>query len=498
MGTEVSSANEWIELYNDSSNSVDLSGWHIEAEDGSPNILLTGSVAPNGYYLIERTDDTTVPNISADIVAAFGNGLSNDGGETLRLNDASNVIVDTVIGGASWVNIGGNSTTKQTAQRLPAGSNSWITATATPRAANASSGEVEGASTVPQENTASSDAAVNSSSSSAGGTTKSAYPTPIYPRKEMTVIAGADQRVFTGFPLSFSGRALGLYDESLPYATHRWNFGDGTIAEGSDVSHVYRFFGEYTVTLEAFYGSLKNSDRIIVMVSDPDIVITRMATGTAGFIEISNRSGREIDLAGWSLLMQIPLATSSTKFFFAPNTILLSGKSVRFPNMVTQLGNTTGVIQLRTPTGTLVHAYGDTRPTLSVVGAVAGAMTIKQPEEIFTSPKISQEINIPPSPKLFAVVDTQRIASGEAMPSASSTAATVLWERGVVPAPGQFSSEMQWFFVFMGFLLIALAGFIIVRSRVDQATIADEYAIIEDIIESEADLVRKSQKILVE
>jgi LPXTG-motif cell wall-anchored protein len=74
----------------------------------------------------------------------------------------------------------------------------------------------------------------------------------------------------------------------------------------------------------------------------------------------------------------------------------------------------------------------------------------------------------------------------------------VLWERGVVPAPGQFSSEMQWFFVFMGFLLVALAGFIIVRSRVDQATIADEYAIIEDIIESEADLVRKSQKILVE
>jgi PKD repeat protein len=314
----------------------------------------------------------------------------------------------------------------------------------------------------------------------------------------MTVIAGADQRVFTGFPLSFSGHALGLYDESLPYATHRWNFGDGTTAEGSGVSHVYRFSGEYTVTLEAFYGSLKNSDRITVAVSDPDAVITRVATGTAGFIEISNPSGREIDLAGWSLVMPMSAATSGKKFFFAQNTILLSGKSVRFPNMVTQLGSTAGVIQLRTPTGTLVHTYGDARPTLPAVGAVAGAMTIKQPEEIFTSPKISQGVSMSPSPKSLAFADTQRIVSGEAMPSASGAAATVLWERGAVPAPGQFSSEMRWFFVFMGFLLVALAGFIIVRSRVDQATIADEYAIIEDIIESEADLVRKSQKILVE
>jgi hypothetical protein len=478
---------------NDATTAVDLSGWRIEAEDGSPDILLTGAIAPNGYFLIERTDDTTVPNIPADVVVAFGNGLSNSG-ETLHLKDASGITLDTVTGGANWENIGGDNTTKQTAQRLVS-ENSWITATATPRAANVASGEVAGVSTVPQENTASSDAAVNSAPSSSGGTTKSAYPAPIYPRKEMTVLAGADQRIFTGFLAVFSGRALGLYDESLPYATHRWNFGDGTTADGSGVSHVYRFAGEYTVTLEAFYGSLKNSDRITVVVSDPDAVITRVASGTAGFIEISNPAGREIDLAGWWLVMPMSVATSGAKFFFAPNTILLSGKSVRFPNMVTQLGNTTGVIQLRTPTGTLVHAYGNTLP---VVGAVAGAMTIKQPEEIFTSPKISQEINIPPSPKLFAVVDTQRIASGEAMPSASSTAATVLWERGVVPAPGQFSSEMQWFFVFMGFLLIALAGFIIVRSRVDQATIADEYAIIEDIIESEADLVRKSQKILVE
>lgn len=492
MGTDVSASDEWIELYNDSSSAVDLSNWHIEAEDGSPDILLTGSIAPNAYFLIERTDDSTVPNISADVVAPFGNGLSN-GGETLRLKDAGGATIDTVIGGTSWVNIGGDSTTKQTAQRLPTG-NSWITATGTPRAVNASQGEVEGASTASQGSTGTqtgtADSSGGASAASGASGSKSASPASVYPRTEMTIFAEADQRIFTRFPARFSGRALGLYDEPLQYATYRWNFGDGSTAEGSTATHEYSFSGEYTVTLEVSYGSLKNSERIVVVVTDPDVVITRMATGTDGFIELSNRTGREVDLSGWSLRKPM----TDIKFFFNPNTILLSGKSIRFPNAVTKFGGTKGAIELRTPSGILAHEFA---PLPQSSGTVLGATVIKQSGAVARggTPVVTRTVLAAPTTN---AVTEEKSGQRVIMQGASGTAAAVLWEREGVPVSGQLSSEMKWFFIFMGLLLVLLAGFIIARSRVDEATIANEYAIIEDIIEGDVDLVRQSERIIKE
>ena len=42
---------------------------------------------------------------------------------------------------------------------------------------------------------------------------------------------------------------------------------------------------------------------------------------------------------------------------------------------------------------------------------------------------------------------------------------------------------MRWFFVFFGMLLLGVAGVLLLRSRIDEPSPADEYAIISDIIE---------------
>lgn len=99
-GTAVSSADEWIELYNPGGSAIDLTGWNLNAVDGAPSIALSGTIPAGGYYLLERTDDNSVSDIAADFI--YTGSLSNTV-ETLELRDDSNNLIDTAnLGGASW------------------------------------------------------------------------------------------------------------------------------------------------------------------------------------------------------------------------------------------------------------------------------------------------------------------------------------------------------------------------------------------------------------
>ncbi len=132
MGSSNSSSDEWIELQNQSSSVADLTGWKITGKGGATIVLLSGSISPNGYFLIERSDDNAVPEVTADLVVSFGKGISNDG-ETLKLVDGGGTTVDTAVGGKNWSKLGGDKVSKHTAQRTSSG---WITAPPTPKAQN--------------------------------------------------------------------------------------------------------------------------------------------------------------------------------------------------------------------------------------------------------------------------------------------------------------------------------------------------------------------------
>jgi hypothetical protein len=68
MGTTTSYNDEWIELYNNTASIIDLTGWTLDAADDTPAITLTGSIPAGGHFLLERTDDTTVPGVDADLI----------------------------------------------------------------------------------------------------------------------------------------------------------------------------------------------------------------------------------------------------------------------------------------------------------------------------------------------------------------------------------------------------------------------------------------------
>ena len=99
MGTTTSSNDEWIELYNNTSSAIDLSSWTLSAADGTPTITLAGSIPAGGYFLLERTDDTTVPGVVADQV--YSGALGNDG-ENLILRDNTSTTIDQVDCSSGW------------------------------------------------------------------------------------------------------------------------------------------------------------------------------------------------------------------------------------------------------------------------------------------------------------------------------------------------------------------------------------------------------------
>ena len=99
MGTPNSANDEWIELQNSTSLPVDLTGWTLIASDGTPSISLSGSIPAGGYFLLERTDDTTVPSVTADLI--YTGGMGNDG-EYLVLRDDTAAVIDEVNSSSGW------------------------------------------------------------------------------------------------------------------------------------------------------------------------------------------------------------------------------------------------------------------------------------------------------------------------------------------------------------------------------------------------------------
>jgi hypothetical protein len=119
MGTQASTYDEWIELYNTTDQPIDLTGWTLEAADGTPLITLSGTIPAKGFFLLERTDEDTVSDIPADQV--YGNdgpswALKNTG-EILLLKDPAGNVIDTANGdGGDWP--AGDNTTKSSMERI--------------------------------------------------------------------------------------------------------------------------------------------------------------------------------------------------------------------------------------------------------------------------------------------------------------------------------------------------------------------------------------------
>ena len=101
MGTAQSYSDEWIELKNLTADDIDLSGWQLQNKNQKVKISFNaGEVLPaNGFYLLERTDDGSVPGVTADKIYSGSLGNSK---EALYLFDAGCNVEDLIFAENKW------------------------------------------------------------------------------------------------------------------------------------------------------------------------------------------------------------------------------------------------------------------------------------------------------------------------------------------------------------------------------------------------------------
>lgn len=114
MGTFENYSNEWFELKNISESEVSLNGWQILDKANQIKIIFGENdlIPSDGFYLLERTGDDSVSNITADKIYT---GALGDEDETLRIFDRNCNLIDEIIASPDWP--AGDKTEKRTMER---------------------------------------------------------------------------------------------------------------------------------------------------------------------------------------------------------------------------------------------------------------------------------------------------------------------------------------------------------------------------------------------
>lgn len=308
---------EWVEIYNDGEDSINLSALTLSIKGGTPLLVtsLQGGTAlsKNGYAIISSTVTGAskflqdYPNYSG-VLLKSAISLVNTGITSIELKisghlEGSALSYTASKEGNSYAFINGT----------------YVLGTPTPGAENQtaspSTDDGEGSSTSTNQYTI----------------TQTSAPTAdivLYLPFEKIVIAG----VVTNF--STSGMTRG--GKVIENMTYSWSFGDGGQGTGSTTVYSYNYPGRYIAQVEGGNGLVSGVGRMKVRVVSPDIAIKGISTGKYGtFIDIDNPNSYDIDFSQWRL------SIDGVSFSFPKNTLISANGITHLSGMAMGFASTT-------------------------------------------------------------------------------------------------------------------------------------------------------------
>ncbi len=340
---------EWIEIYNNGSESVDLASWKFVEANVNHGLVPDGSsvVSAGGYAIIAvnipkfRID---WPNFSG-IIFDSSFSLNNDPGETLALKNGTGTIVDQVTYTA-------DPTGAHAGKSLQRNGSSWVIADPTPNTTNATS------------------STSNSGGSNAGGSSSSGDDEEdeaqvavskdkiLDAEPQISVEIISKKLGIAGVPVDFEPRVRGKKEEQINSGKFTWNFGDGTefvINSNSIIRHTYEYPGEYVVMIEyierpnQLNPKITATDRVILSIGPQEIEIVSIKPD--GGVEIKNTSSNEFELSSWIL------KSGTTQFIFPKNSYILPSQTLLVSRNKTAFSYGTTSVSLLYPSGQLALMF---------------------------------------------------------------------------------------------------------------------------------------------
>lgn len=312
---------EWIEIYNNSSSTVDISNLSISIKGAAAIAAfpLSGgtSLAPNGYAIIGSVVSGTT-KFSQDY-SEYNGPLYKS---SISLVNTGVTSIELKINGMS-ADILSSYTAAKEGLTLSRVSGSFVSGNPTPGADNQ----------VASEDGQINHTTVTASTTTATQSTIAQASAPLadivlYLPQEKIAVAGA-ATLFTVFGLTRGGKQI----ENLAYT---WAYGDGGQSVGSSTEYRYAYPGRYVATVEGGNGYVLGSGRVVVKVVAPDIVIRSIGSGKYGsYVDIENPNPYELDLSQWRLVID------GASFLFPKNTFLLPNNITHISGLAMGFASTT-------------------------------------------------------------------------------------------------------------------------------------------------------------
>ena len=311
---------EWIELLNESNNTVDLTSWKFfEANTNHGLSSFQGSLTiPIGGYVIIANNpakflEENVTFQGSIVKASFS--LSNSG-EYIAIKNNSGSIQDSL----TYIPTLGGQDDGTTLSFI---GGAWARGEKTPGAMNIISTQTVTPPTIETK----SDTVSNTN------IVQNTQPTFIAPAisisSDLNVSSVNEKIVLAGADAEFVARASIAGKKVPENAEFIWSFGDGGTRSGKSVGYHYQYPGTYVAMVEVSADGAVATSKTRVKVIAPELSITDIGKETGKtYIEISNNSSYEVDLSNWML------SINQIKYPLPRNTIIMGKQKVRFAGSV--------------------------------------------------------------------------------------------------------------------------------------------------------------------
>jgi hypothetical protein len=304
------SGREWVELYNDSESSSDLTSLTLSIKGGSfvPVTPVSGGVilSPHGYAIIGSTVSGATkftqdyPSYSGILLKA-SMSLVNTGVTSIELK-ANGVSADSI---SSYTGAKEGTTYARFGSSFSAG-------TPTP-----------GAENVEQQ----------ALSQEATTTTTSSQITiaQVAPSSDIVLYTPLEKVAIAGAPTTFSVHALTHAGKAIEGMLYSWSFGDGGGGYGSTTVYRYLYPGRYITQVEGSNGLIAGEARTIVRVVAPELSISSLMYGIRGaYLTITNPSPYDIDVSGWKISLNKVMYTFPKNTLLGQGSTIISGQALGF------------------------------------------------------------------------------------------------------------------------------------------------------------------------